>query len=248
MFAEIGDPAALTLEFNKEIKVDLLPLPDQGTLVRIVREALDDVATTAKLKTGYAGWAGDIGDAIERRLANLRHPGIECAYGGRKRGEDSELLFDFCALLYERADPKNEERYPMRTLIVGEIECHDGLRKDFEKLPVADPLVYFFVLPEKLRLGENMNALDFFQSISQRRCQYAARSGMTPPPAFIIASHSAINEKFEYRSSADPGRATKLTRSVRRGGQLRRTDVPHPDPLPTQERELEGEELGGRGN
>jgi hypothetical protein len=102
--------------------MDFLPLPDQGTLVRIVREGLDEVAKTAKLKTGYAGRAGDIGDAIERRLANLRHPGIECAYDGRKRGEDSELLFDSCALLYERADPKNEERYPMRTLIVRETQ------------------------------------------------------------------------------------------------------------------------------
>jgi hypothetical protein len=185
--------------------MDLLPLPDQSTLVRVVREALDDVANTAKLKTGYSGWASDIGDAIKRRLADLRYSGIECAYGGPERGEDSELLFDFCALLYERADPKKEERYPMRTLIVGEIECHDGLRKDFEKLLVADPLVYFFVLPEKLRLRENMNALDFFQSVSERRLQYTARSGMTPPTAFIIASHSAINGEFEYRSSADPG-------------------------------------------
>ena len=123
---------------------------------------------------------------------------------GPKRGENGELLFDFCALLYERADPKKKERYPMRTLIVGEIECHNGFRKDFEKPLVVDPLAYFFVLPEKLRLRENMNALDFFQSVSERRRRYAARSGMTPPTAFIIASHSAIDGKFEYRCSADP--------------------------------------------
>ncbi len=74
------------------------PLPDQSTLVRIVREALDEVAS--KLRNTRKGWADIIGAAIERRLATLHQAGIECAYG-HKRDEDSEMLFDFCALLYD---------------------------------------------------------------------------------------------------------------------------------------------------
>ncbi|MGA7873193.1 MAG: hypothetical protein WCA22_20070 [Candidatus Binatus sp.] len=60
----------------------------------------------------------------------------------------------------------------MQALIVGEIECHHNLRKDFEKLLVADSLVYFFAFPEEIT--ENMAPLDFFQTVADTRRQYAA--------------------------------------------------------------------------
>jgi hypothetical protein len=74
-------------------------------------------------------------------------PNIECAFGqSKERPKDRwEWLFDFIALVCDGVD-RTKERYLMQTLIVGEIESHDNLGKDFEKLMLTDAPVCFLRL------------------------------------------------------------------------------------------------------
>ena len=114
---------------------------NQSELVRMVRDGLDDAAPKLVVSSG---WADLIGDRIEERLTKL-DPYIECAFGrSTSKPEDRrEFLFDFIVFVCNERD-RTKERYLMQALIVGEIESHNNLGKDFEKLMVTDALVCFF--------------------------------------------------------------------------------------------------------
>jgi hypothetical protein len=180
----------------------MLSLPDQRILVRIVSDALEDVRPTLCNKS--AGWADVIGDAIKRRLENL-DTRIECSYGhGHPNSDENEQLFDFSALLYDPPDRK-VERYLTQALIIGEIECWNGLDKDFDKLLVVDSLVCFFAFPDSIVDPRHPEGeLDFFYKVAESRRQRAAQRAMMPPPAFILARYSNSLGTFTYRFAADP--------------------------------------------
>jgi hypothetical protein len=178
---------------------------NQSALVRIVRDGLDDAAP--KL-VASGGWADLICESIEERLRNL-DPDIECAFGKKKPEDRREWLFDFIALVCNDAD-RTRERYLMQALIVGEIESHNNLGKDFEKLMVTDALVCFFAFQGANR--EHM--IDFYRDIAKSRRHHALRRGLNPPPAFILASYTA--GKFTYSAVA-------LNRGCARGGPSERS-------------------------
>jgi hypothetical protein len=82
-------------------------------------------------------WTDAIGSALTRRL-DCEKQGIECAFARDARKPESarEWLFDFSAVLVEPND-RSRERYLMQALVIGEVEWHHYLDKDFEKLLVA---------------------------------------------------------------------------------------------------------------
>ena len=178
----------------------MFSLQDQHALVQIVYDSLQEVVPTL---TRNAGWIDLIGSAIKRRVISF-DPRIECAYGkGRERSSDErEWLFDFLAGLWEPSD-RTQERYLMQTIIVGEIECHSSLDKDFDKLLIADPLVAFFVFPDSIK-PKHEDDLEFFHEVAKKRVDRAARRGVTPLPAFITARRSANEGVFTYRFAATP--------------------------------------------
>ena len=117
-----------------------LQIFNQPKLVRIVRDGLNDAAP----KLANSDWANLICERIEKRLKQ-HDPDIECAFGrSTSKPEDRrEFLFDFIAFVCNERD-RTKERYLMQALIVGEIESHNNLGKDFEKLMVTDAHVCFF--------------------------------------------------------------------------------------------------------
>lgn len=177
-------------------------LPDQQILVRHVCDALHEVAASVPrgAETPSDGWTNAIGEALYQRLDNTEL-GIECAFGHRdslgqkKRESAKEWLFDFVALLVEPAD-RNQVRSTMQPLVVGEVEWHNNLLADFEKLMVVDALVCFFAFPKRLEIEHNV---DYFLSLAEQRRKYVASRGTTPLPVFIIACYDLDSRRFDLR-------------------------------------------------
>ena len=159
---------------------------NQTTLVRIVRDGLDDAAP----KLASSDWANVICEPIEERLKKF--PDIECAFGRSKaKPEDRrEWLWDFIAF---QCNHRSAKRYLMQALIVGEIESSNNFAKDFEKLMATDAFVCFFAFP-----GWNSeDTMETYQAVAKSRREHALLRGLNPPPIFILASHTA--GKFTYR-------------------------------------------------
>jgi hypothetical protein len=145
------------------------------------------------------GWTNAIGEALDKRLGDAEK-GIECAFGhkdarGHKKRESAkEWLFDFVALLVE---PATGERCTLQPLIVGEVEWHNNLLLDFEKLMVVDALVCFFAFPKQLGIKEH--DAEYFVRFAEKRRQYVALRGTAPLPVFIIASYDPDSRSFALR-------------------------------------------------
>ncbi len=196
---------------------------DQGTLVGIVRDALNEVGP--KLRNNRSGWADAIGETIKRRLENLDKR-IECAFGhGHDNPEENEWLIDFVAGIW--SDDRCQERYLVQALIVGEIETRGDLGRDFDKLLLCDSLVCFFAFGDWT--GEHEDDLGFFQRIAERRRQHAVERGVTPPPAFIIARYSESAGAFTYAFFPDPAVLPKFPTT--RPGQGISGQAPAPLPV-----------------
>lgn len=179
----------------------MLTVPGQTELFHLVRESLNEVAPLVRGRT--SGCAAKLAEILEERLAHI-DKGIECLHGSGRAPDRNEFMVDFLAGLWEPPD-RNSQRFLMQPLIVGEIEWHNSLDKDFDKLLLANSLVCFFVFPEtvKERLYPNRDWLTFFQEKAQCRRKYALKRGINPPPAFVIARYSNDTATFTYRFAAD---------------------------------------------
>jgi hypothetical protein len=171
-------------------------LPEQRDLINIVHEALDEAAPALKEKNNDCTRV--VAEALDRRL-NKTDGSIECSYC-RGRGPDAnEWMFDFVAGVWDPSD-RNKQRFLRQALIVGEVEWHRDLEKDFEKLLIADSLVCFFAFPERVRerYYPDQDWLTFFHGIAEKRRKHAVERGVNPPPAFVIARYSNVSATFTY--------------------------------------------------
>jgi hypothetical protein len=116
------------------------------------------------------------------------------ALGHKKRELAKEWLFDFVALLVEPAD-RERERYAVQPLVVGEVEWHNNLGLDFEKLMVVDALVCFFAFPKSVKEHD----VDYFVRLAEMRRRYVALRGTAPLPVFIIACYDPESRRFDLR-------------------------------------------------
>jgi hypothetical protein len=176
-------------------------LPDQQTLVRHVCDALHETAASVSgdRHEPSDGWTNCIGKAISDRL-DSEEQGIECAFGGRdafgrtKPEWVREWIFDFSAVLVEPKN-RNQERYAMQPLVIGEVEWQNNLGRDFEKLLVVDALVCFFAFPKRLGIKEHNS--EYFLALAKKRRQYVAKRGTAPLPVFIIACYDSESRSFD---------------------------------------------------
>lgn len=162
-------------------------MPPVDELISAVRDALDDVTKSDSVTRPSGERTFEILDGIRRRIDR---PGIEFAFRGPNRyGEESEWLFDFCALFFEE-NARDARRFVAQALIVGEIELskRNGLDEDFEKLLIADSIVCFFVFPAR-RGNAATDKLTELEHLARRRQGYAKRRGMLEPPVFVISCY-----------------------------------------------------------
>jgi hypothetical protein len=83
----------------------------------------------------------------------------------------------------------------MQALVIGEVEWHNDLGRDFEKLLVVDALVCFFAFPGWIKEHD----ADYFLQLAVKRRQYVAQRGTAPLPVFVIACYSRETRRFVFR-------------------------------------------------